>query len=392
MPGTVQRIEVFISGPSDVAAEREEAGRCIEQINRLTHISSRYLLVPHAFEESVPPVVGTAPQDVVDNYMLRASQADVFICILWQRFGTPTVDHSTGERFNSGTEYEFTDACRANRQQGKPHILLYKCTRAAEGDTNPEQARMVEDFFRKFEGEKEEFKGLYKPYTTVSEFTEYLMRDLDSLVMKGALDTVKVPVSINCMASSSGWTISFMVSEVATELLYKFEEDESFKSTGHQPFVDPSTGKPMAAMSITVPNLEGKYVMHVKYVNSLGITKGPYELAFDTTEEGVKQIKNILGMTPDWVSFRFYNKKLLVYFTLIIAWANLYKGAISEVRYSIDNEALSSTVPFCSDYYYTEIPPNTEYVAVQITYAKGGKSEVKRFNVPAGITEKDEYD
>jgi hypothetical protein len=142
-------LDIFISSPSDVSEERELALKVIEQLNERPNIQEEYVLKPLAWERTVPAAVGETPQRIVDRYMLEAGKADIFICFLWARMGTPTLDQETGEEFDSGTEYEFTAAYRAYQKTrtanypGRPQILLYRCIRPIPYDVDPEQLKKV---------------------------------------------------------------------------------------------------------------------------------------------------------------------------------------------------------------------------------------------------------
>jgi hypothetical protein len=160
MHSSLRRIDVFISSPSDVYKERQIVKRVIDRCNRMDSISERYVLRALAYEESVPAEVGKRPQDIVDRHMKKAGSSDLFICIFWHRMGTPVTHEETGERFQSGTEYEFLDAYRNNQRLGKPYILLYRSMKPFPPETDPEQLRAVEAFFKRFEGEHAAFKGL----------------------------------------------------------------------------------------------------------------------------------------------------------------------------------------------------------------------------------------
>src|SRR5260221_52418 len=180
----LQKIDVFISSPGDVYEERRIATRVLQRLNRIHAIADRYILIPLAYEESVPAVVGRKPQTIVDTYMMEASKSDIFICILWQRMGTPVINEETGEQFQSGTEYEFTDAYSANQKLGKPSILLYRGKKLVSSDADPEQLRQVQVFFERFEGENANLKGLYKIYRSNEEFEVILLHDLYKVIYR----------------------------------------------------------------------------------------------------------------------------------------------------------------------------------------------------------------
>jgi hypothetical protein len=131
----------------------------LNRLNNRSHIQDRYVLKPLAYEDIVSATVGKTPQAVVDCYMMEAGKSDIFVCILCQRMGTPVTDEEAGEKFTSGTEYEFIDAYRSNQKQGKPQILLYRGMKLILPDTDPEQLKLAQNFFRRFKGDTAELKG-----------------------------------------------------------------------------------------------------------------------------------------------------------------------------------------------------------------------------------------
>lgn len=178
----LRRLEVFISSPSDVYEERQIVKRVIERCNRLHSIAERYVLRALDYEERVPAEVGKKPQAIVDSHMRKASDSDLFICLFWHRMGTPVTDEETGEHFQSGTEYEFLNAYRHNQMHGKPYILLYRAMKPFPPEVDLQQLRAVESFFKRFEGEHAEFKGLYKTYVRNEAFENTLLYDLDTVL------------------------------------------------------------------------------------------------------------------------------------------------------------------------------------------------------------------
>jgi DNA-binding MarR family transcriptional regulator len=185
--GTLKKIEVFISSPGDVYEERQIVKRVIDRCNRVHSIAERYVLRPLAYEENPPAEVGKRPQTIIDRDMMKAGSSDLFICIFWHRMGAPVTLEETGERFQSGTEYEFLDAYYNNQKRGKPYILLYRGLKPFPPETDPEQLRAVQAFFKRFEGEHAEFKGLYKTYRSNEEFEDILFHDIDTVISKNLI-------------------------------------------------------------------------------------------------------------------------------------------------------------------------------------------------------------
>jgi Domain of unknown function (DUF4062) len=186
-PFSLRRIDVFISSPSDVYEERHIVKRVIDRCNRMDSIAEHYVLRLLDYEARVPAEVGKRPQTIVDNHMMKAGSSDLFICILWHRMGTPVTQEETGERFQSGTEYEFVDAYRNNQRHKKPYILLYRGMKPCPPEADPEQLRAVVAFFKRFEGEHAELKGLYKSYKSNEEFNEELFQDINTALSKNLI-------------------------------------------------------------------------------------------------------------------------------------------------------------------------------------------------------------
>ena len=118
MRSDISTIRVFVASPGDVQRERDSLLGVINEINR-----SLDALVPQAatrldlvrWETDAFPEMGRA-QAVINR---QIGAYDIFIGILWKRFGTPT------GKASSGTEEEFQIAYRRWRKHGTPTILFY---------------------------------------------------------------------------------------------------------------------------------------------------------------------------------------------------------------------------------------------------------------------------
>ena len=185
---------MFISSPGDVAHERTIVQKVINHLNGSIFIG-QYVLIPRAYEDVVPPVVGTAPQFTVDNYMMRAEDADIFVCILWSRIGTPFVDPNTKREYQSGTEYEFLHAYDNFQKNKRPIILLYRCVRPVSPDVDPQQLEKVQKFFNAFKPGEEGFQGYFKTFETPDKFESLLQDHLLTVLAKDFLSQESLPPS-----------------------------------------------------------------------------------------------------------------------------------------------------------------------------------------------------
>lgn len=118
--------------------------------------------------DAAPDLHTEGPQGVIDP-LLAIENADVFIGILWKRFGTPTC----GAR--SGTEHEILDAYESWTKNRRPRIMLYFNQEPATPKTKEEaeQWALVLELREKFSG-----RGVICEYTGEVEFERQVRRHL----------------------------------------------------------------------------------------------------------------------------------------------------------------------------------------------------------------------
>src|SRR6516165_11691128 len=165
-PGTSDEqapvVRIFLSSPGDVADERKIARELIEgELQKCPSYRGLKLDVitwddPDA---RIPMLANETPQESVNNAQPRPSTCDIVIVILWARMGTPlpeTIRKRDGERYLSGTEWEYLDAINSPRNP-KPEVLVYRRTeepmisiRDPKKKEKEEQFERVEEFFARF--------------------------------------------------------------------------------------------------------------------------------------------------------------------------------------------------------------------------------------------------
>jgi len=184
----VEKIDIFISSPGDVSRERKIAQKVIADLNKLPHISSRFTLNALVYEDTVPPGMGENAQLMVDHYMMEAEKADILVCILWSRMGTPVYDPTTGKSYPSGTAYEFSQAYEAYQKclkagiPPRPRMLLYRDKKRMPAAVDLVQLSRVNAFFEQIiQGE---FQGLFAQYKSNKAFEEMLRHDLLTVIEK----------------------------------------------------------------------------------------------------------------------------------------------------------------------------------------------------------------
>ena len=97
-----QVITVFISSPSDVSADRQIVLDEMQAWNQRNARTKGCMLSALTWEDLVSPDIGDSGQDIVNLEI--GDDYDVFLGLMWGRFGTPT------NKAESGTEEEFQRA------------------------------------------------------------------------------------------------------------------------------------------------------------------------------------------------------------------------------------------------------------------------------------------
>lgn len=171
--------KIFIGSPSDVQEEREIIEDIINEMNDLYE----YLNVPKlkliSLKTDVRSKIGNIEgQSVIDKQI--EGKYNVFIGILWKKFGTKT------ENYDSGTEQEFYNAYSKYEKNPKSmEIMFYFCEKDPKySEIDGEQFALVQKFRRKLEDNK----GLYKTYSTLEEFKMTIKNDLKLLVTEKNID------------------------------------------------------------------------------------------------------------------------------------------------------------------------------------------------------------
>lgn len=183
-------INVFISSPGDMIAERNACVAVIKKLNNTRKEELKVFFNEKTFERMIPTVVetGKSLQEGVDKEIPMRS-IDIFICILGNRMGTPIFDtHTKKMLYKSGTIKEFKDAYSLWEKSGKkvPHILIYhkiKKINFEKGSEDEKQYNDVQEFLENFQSHKEH-PGKIQNFTKLKEFKELIENHLLSYMLK----------------------------------------------------------------------------------------------------------------------------------------------------------------------------------------------------------------
>ncbi|MDX6706074.1 MAG: hypothetical protein QOI48_1920, partial [Solirubrobacteraceae bacterium] len=169
-----QRIRVVVVSPGDVARERMVAQAVVDELNRGVAADRGCWLSLWRWETDARPGMHLqGPQGLIDELMCL-QDVDIVVGVFWKRFGTPT------GAADSGTEHELRRAWAAWREQGRPEVMVYFCTRAYSPKTPEELAqwqRVLE--FQQALPEQQ----LWWRYASVATFERLLREHLTVLVL-----------------------------------------------------------------------------------------------------------------------------------------------------------------------------------------------------------------
>lgn len=198
-------LRVFISSPADVRPERLIAERVVRRLDREFAYYFRVepvlwerepLVASHHFQEKITP-----PRDT-----------DIVVVILWSRLGLPLpLDKFPGPLSGkpvTGTEWEFEDALKANRENNLPDLLMYRKKTPITGSFEDEaavqqqldQKRLVEEFVKCWfiDQEAHSFTAAFREFNDAATFEDLLETHLRELLRKrlSTPDDEMVPAGI----------------------------------------------------------------------------------------------------------------------------------------------------------------------------------------------------
>ncbi len=155
-------IQIFVSCPSDVEQEKTIVKKVCERVNS-TLIKSKCGIQFKVREWSeVWGQIGIHAQDSINS---QISDYDIYLGILWMKFGTPTsnVNPETGQVFQSGTEEEFYSAYSRWERDNSVRINFF-----FKNNSELKNSESLEQY-----GKVVKFKEKLLPYGIVQSFDSH---------------------------------------------------------------------------------------------------------------------------------------------------------------------------------------------------------------------------
>jgi len=176
-----QLVRIFVASPGDVLEERNKVRQVINDLNMPNGVAGQNACRLELLDW-IDVVPGSGRPEEVILRQFPPESWDIFIGILWKRFGTPSgeKDPETGRLYMSGTEEEFQIAYRLYQENKLQHILVYVRDSSeppkSKSDSD-DQLNQIKAFLNGFE-QSGDHPGLYMNYKTPHDFENKIRNDL----------------------------------------------------------------------------------------------------------------------------------------------------------------------------------------------------------------------
>jgi len=221
MGDNVNRIRIFLASPGDVAEERNQLPKVVQEINLIISAiapEKKIILDLIRWETNAFPSLGEGAQPVINS---EIPDYDIFIGMMWKRFGTPT------NVAGSGTEEEFNRAYEKWQKDNALPVLFYFCQNATSLPGSLEevdQLRKVIEFKMKLFN-----KGLIWEYTDQKAFADVIRPHLVMTI--GKMLATKDKITAEAIKQSQTLATESDMSVVRTQLDKLTGEYENLRST-----------------------------------------------------------------------------------------------------------------------------------------------------------------
>lgn len=142
----MKRLKIFLASPTDLEEERKIVKDVVDRVNTIIGRKVDCHLELYGWEDTSPCF--SRPQDRINN---DVDACDLFLGMLWQRWGEPT------GKFSSGFEEEFRRVCERRKKTNSPEIWLF--FKSVEEDRLKDPGEQLSKVI-KFKKEQEEKKEL----------------------------------------------------------------------------------------------------------------------------------------------------------------------------------------------------------------------------------------
>jgi len=167
-------LSVFLASPGDVADARKRLEKVVDELNYIWSRQYRLRIELVKWETHAYSDIGIDAQDVINRQL---NEFDIFLGIMWKRFGEPT------GRAESGTQEEFMRARQRHAEDPEAVRIMFYFKDAAPERLSNVDAEQLEAVNR-FRKEVADSGVLYWTYKTTSEFESIVRQHLSRQVQE----------------------------------------------------------------------------------------------------------------------------------------------------------------------------------------------------------------
>jgi hypothetical protein len=294
-------LTVFLASPSDLEEERRIARETVERVNRVTGRRVDWHIELLGWEDTLPG--HGRPQTLINK---DVDSCDLFVGILWRRWGQPTGEYS------SGFEEEFTRALKRRRDMGKPQIWLFFKAVDEDSAKDPGEQLTKVLLFKNDQIQRKEL--LFKEFKDPHGWRDLIYDDLICYV----LDIAHKPPQPTMIEQSS--VVETAEIGVSAEEAKGFETQESYPTELTELFT--KLGRQVTKEGSSILDFSDRARLflltsawfsevHTREILGIHETNIAYRYRRDwelSTEEGILLARSIIGDTydvrPGWYWFR----------------------------------------------------------------------------------------
>jgi len=186
--------------------------------------------------------------------------------------------------------------------------------------------------------------------------------------------------------NDTDWSVRLSFVDPPLAISWRLGNSGEFKETGLLDQFDPRTRRRKANPRIALSHDTPASVIEVRYVDTAGVTQGPFPIKFDPVATVIKRQREILdSKMNEWVTIEESGWGPRFFYTNLVE----ARCIITEARYAIDSEVPDKVLklPRCdfrdpdgiignTDMF---VPAKTRLASVKLRYRDGSESEIRIF-------------
>jgi hypothetical protein len=229
-----RQIRIFVASPGDVSEERQIVTDVASEINRTDGKDKKYLLTVLKWEDDTYPALGD-PQTSITK---QIGEYEVFVGLMWQRYGTAT------KSADSGTQEEFDNAYRAWQANPARPVMFYFRQQPGSGPKgfSAQQLKQLAEV-AEFK-ERVEKVGYVREYQDPPAFREKLAVELRRAINDYLANTNPSPPAFSVFLGKATGAVNL----VTRDRLARRLTDLPLKIVGDAEFEKSDPSKPLVAV------------------------------------------------------------------------------------------------------------------------------------------------